>query len=121
MDHRQSLFVTILIVLLTLMVSNSSMAVGDSALTGGWEPITNVTDPTVLDIGKFAVDEHNKQHKESLKFTKVVSGKSQVVAGRNYNLTITATDGGVENNYVAIVWDKPWENFRQLLSFKGPI
>ncbi|KAI3697675.1 hypothetical protein L6452_30771 [Arctium lappa] len=121
MENRHLLSVTVLIFLLTLIFSSSSMTVHGRALPGGWAPIINVTDPVVVDIGKFAVDEHNKQHEETLKFAKVVSGESQVVAGWNYNLTITATNGSAEDNYVAIVWDKPWEKFRQLLSFDGPI
>ncbi|KAI3697674.1 hypothetical protein L6452_30770 [Arctium lappa] len=121
MDNRHLLFTTSLIFLLTLIFFDCSVALGDKALVGGWKPITNVTDPTVVDNGKFAVDEHNKKYEESLKFKKMVSGESQVVAGINYNLTITAVDGSVENNYVAVVYVRPWEKFRMLVSFKGPI
>ncbi|KAJ9558123.1 hypothetical protein OSB04_012737 [Centaurea solstitialis] len=121
MDNRQLLFKMIPIFLLTIIYYDSSIALVDGALASNWKPITDVTDPTVVDIGKFAVDEHNKQDQESLKFTKVVKGETRVFAGMNYNLTIMAVDGNTENNYVAFVWDKPWQKFRQLLSFKGPI
>ncbi|CAI9270891.1 unnamed protein product [Lactuca saligna] len=94
---------------------------GEAPLTGGWRPIPNVAAPTVVDIGKFAVDEHNKNDHTSLKFEKVTKGESQVVAGMNYKLTITAEDGSVNNNYEAVVWVKPWQKFRQLVSFKGPV
>ncbi|KAI7756892.1 hypothetical protein M8C21_030306 [Ambrosia artemisiifolia] len=113
----QNLFITFLII---FFFTKPSFALGEGTPTGGWKPIPNVTDPTVVDIGKFAIDEHNKEAHKSLKFVKVVKGESQVVAGMNYNLTITAADGP-EKNYVALVWDKPWEKFRQLVSFKGPV
>ncbi|PWA37584.1 cystatin [Artemisia annua] len=97
------------------------MALGGEVLTRGWKPIQNVNDPIVVDIGKFAVDEHNKEEHMSLKFEKVVKGETQVVAGTKYSLTIMAADNNVEHNYVVVVWDKPWQKFRLLSSFKGPI
>ncbi|XP_076924358.1 cysteine proteinase inhibitor 1-like [Bidens hawaiensis] len=114
-----NIFISILI--LVFLFSRSSAALGEGTLAGGWKPIRNVTDPTVVDIAKFAVDEHNKEDHASLKFLRVVKGESQVVAGMNYNLTISAKDGNMVNNYMSLVWDKPWEKFRQLVSFKGPI
>ncbi|KAM0066058.1 putative Cystatin domain-containing protein [Helianthus debilis subsp. tardiflorus] len=107
--------------ILFFFYSKPSAALGEGTLAGGWKPIPDVTDATVVDIGQFAVDEHNKEEHVSLKFVKVVKGESQVVAGMNYNLTVTAADGGVESSYVAFVWDKPWQKFRQLVSFKGPV
>ncbi|KAJ0816682.1 putative Cystatin domain-containing protein [Helianthus annuus] len=94
---------------------------GGRVLSGGWNPIPDVTDPTVVSIGKFAVDESNKESLTSLNFRKIVKGDQQVVEGMKYNLTITAAYGGNENNYVALVWVKPWEKFKQLLSFIGPV
>ncbi|KAL8232383.1 hypothetical protein R6Q57_002161 [Mikania cordata] len=107
-------------ILIIFFLCKPAAALGGGAL-GGWKPIPDVTDATVVDIGKFAVNEHNKVDHASLKFRKVVKGESQVVAGMNYNLTIKAADGGADHNYVALVWDKPWQKFRQLVSFKGPI
>ncbi|KAI3510489.1 hypothetical protein L1887_17529 [Cichorium endivia] len=117
----QNLFViTILIFFLPFFFCNFSTVLGARTLAGGWNPI-NATDPTVIEIGKFAVDEHDKDAHVSLKFEKVVGGVSQVVAGMQYNITITAVNGVEENNYVALVWDKPWQKFRQLVSFDGPV
>ncbi|KAI7756891.1 hypothetical protein M8C21_030305 [Ambrosia artemisiifolia] len=116
----QNLFITFLIISF-VYCPKPSASLGEGTLAGGWKPIPNVTDATVVDIGKFAVDEHNKNDHANLKFVNVVKGESQVVAGMNYNLTVTAADGGVEYSYVALVWDKPWEKFRQLVSFKGPV
>ncbi|KAI3740452.1 hypothetical protein L2E82_30881 [Cichorium intybus] len=90
-------------------------------ITGGWSPIDNVNEPLVVNLGKFAVDENNKNDGGSLKFKNVVNGQSQNVAGINYNLTITATDGSVENKYEAFILDKPWMEVRELVSFKGPV
>lgn len=87
-------------------------------LVGGWHPIKNLNDPYIKEIAGFAVDEYNKQSKASLKFAGVKSGDSQVVAGTNYRLIITATDGTTTGDYEAVVWDKPWERFRKLTSFK---
>ena len=100
---------------------NSSAALGRGAITGGWKPIRNITDSGVIDIGKFAVDEHNKNDHASLNFKKLVKGESQVVAGTQYNITVTVVDEGRENNYIALVWDKPWQKFRKLVSFDGPV
>ncbi|XP_042756140.1 cysteine proteinase inhibitor A [Lactuca sativa] len=113
------LFVTILIFFLPFLY-NFSFALCARTLAGSWTPI-NASDPMVIEIGKFAVDEHDKDDHMSLQFEKVVAGESQVVAGTQYNITITAVEGGVENNYVALVWDKPWQKFRELMSFVGPV
>ncbi|KAI3510483.1 hypothetical protein L1887_17520 [Cichorium endivia] len=120
-SKMQNLLITIVIFFLPFIFFDGYAALGGQILMGGWKPIANVNDPKVVDIAKFAVNEHDKKDHASLKFIKVVSGKSQVVAGMDYNLTIMAVNGGLENNYVAIVWDKPTQNFRQLMSFRGPI
>ncbi|KAM3268235.1 cysteine proteinase inhibitor 5 [Capsicum chacoense] len=89
-------------------------------LLGGWSPITNTKDRQIISIGKFAVDEYNKETKSKLTFKKVVKGETQVVAGTNYRLVIAAAkDGGYRSGkYLAVVWEKPWENYRNLTSFK---
>nr|XP_043611618.1 cysteine proteinase inhibitor 6-like [Erigeron canadensis] len=94
---------------------NSLRALAHGPLSGGWKPIHDVNDPLIIDIGKFAVDAHNKGGHTSLKFENVVKGETQVVSGTQYSLTIKALDGRVENKYVALVWDKPWMKFRKLL------
>jgi hypothetical protein len=91
---------------------------GRGPLAGGWQPIKNVNDPHVKEIGEFAVAEYNKSSKTNLKFVLVVKGETQVVAGTNYRLDVAAKDGAVTKYYEAVVWEKPWENFRSLTSFK---
>ncbi|KAK9069756.1 hypothetical protein SSX86_010150 [Deinandra increscens subsp. villosa] len=115
-----NLFITTILIL--FLFSNSSATLGGGVpRSGGWNPIPDVTNPTVVDIGKFAINEHNKQDRASLKFGKIVKGEQQVVAGMNYNLTISAVEGSADKSYVALVYDKPWEKIRQLVSFKGPV
>ncbi|XP_010542197.1 PREDICTED: cysteine proteinase inhibitor 5 [Tarenaya hassleriana] len=101
-----------LMVLSLMMLS----VMAEGALLGGWKPIKDVSDPHVVEIAKYAVEEHNKQSKTDLKLDRVVSGQTQVVAGTNYKLIIAASDG---KSYEAIVWEKPWEHFRKLTSFRN--
>lgn len=96
------------------------ISVAEGALLGGWKPIKDVSDPNVVEIAKYAISEHNKVSKPNLVYEKVVHGKEQVVSGKKYDLTIAAKNGGGgSKNYEAVVWDKPWEKFRKLESFKA--
>ncbi|KAG7532329.1 Cystatin domain [Arabidopsis thaliana x Arabidopsis arenosa] len=108
----------VFILLLSLVVLLLPLYASAAARVGGWSPISNVTDPQVVEIGEFAVSEYNKRSESELKFETVVSGETQVVAGTNYRLTVAANDGGARKNYLAIVWDKPWMKFRNLTSFE---
>ena len=87
-------------------------------LVGGWTPIKDLKDPHVKEIADFAVKEYNKESGAKLKLQKVIKGESQVVAGINYRLVIAAKDGSATKNYQAVVWEKSWENYRNLTSFK---
>ncbi|XP_006346810.1 cysteine proteinase inhibitor 5-like [Solanum tuberosum] len=109
-----ALFVVVATVLLRVSDAHGGRK---EAIVGGWNPITNLTNPEVVEIGKFAVDEHNKEAKTKLKFQEITEGESQVVAGINYRLVISAKDSDSPHNYLAEVWDKPWEKFRNLTSF----
>ncbi|CAB4275645.1 unnamed protein product [Prunus armeniaca] len=101
------------------------------ALVGGYQPIKNISDPHVKEIAEFAVSEYNKQAqgKNKLVFQSVIRGETQVVAGIKYRLVISAKNesSAVSNptaaaaagdNYEAVVWEKSWEHFRQLISFR---
>ncbi|GAV65231.1 Cystatin domain-containing protein [Cephalotus follicularis] len=109
---------TLLVLVSLLILPLFATGARTEALAGEWTPIKNVKDPHVVEIGQFAVDENNKNQKVDLKFERVISGESQVVSGINYRLTLTAKDGAVENKYEAVVWEKPWEKFKKLTSFK---
>ncbi|XP_008811323.2 cysteine proteinase inhibitor 1-like [Phoenix dactylifera] len=86
-------------------------------LVGGWKPIKDISDPHVQEIAEFAVSEHNKLANTNLTLSKVVKGETQVVAGINYRLVVETKDGEAMANYVAVVWEKTWEGFRNLTSF----
>ncbi|PKA58219.1 Cysteine proteinase inhibitor 5 [Apostasia shenzhenica] len=90
-----------------------------AALLGGWQPIKNLSDPHVQEIARFAVAEHNKKGSGLLQLSRVVSGETQVVSGVKYRLVLQATGGsGAYGEYEAVVWEKAWVKFRQLLSFR---
>ncbi|XP_071723855.1 multicystatin-like [Rutidosis leptorrhynchoides] len=106
--------------ILILPFSSSSAAVGGG---GGWTEMKDVNDPHVKEIGKFAVEEHNKEAKTSLIFKKVISGRTKVVSGKNYKFILSAGDkaaGSLTTSmYQAIVWEKPWLHYKNLTSFKS--
>lgn len=72
----------------------------------------------IVNLARFAVDEHNKRANCLLDFAKVLKVKEQVVAGKVYHLTLEAIDAGKTKIYEAKVWVKPWMNFKQLQEFK---
>ncbi|XP_011654999.2 cysteine proteinase inhibitor 5 [Cucumis sativus] len=107
------------LLLLLLLLLPLIAAARKGSMLGGWSKIPDLKDPHVEEIGKFAVAEYNKQSKGvAIEFKSVVSGETQVVAGTNYRLLIDAKRGESMSKYEAIVWEKPWENFKKLTSFK---
>ncbi|XP_078442717.1 cysteine proteinase inhibitor 8-like [Wolffia australiana] len=103
---------------LCLVFFAAAAAIGGSALVGGFSKINDVKDPHVVEIGKFAVTANNKATGGKLVFIRVVSGRQQVVAGMNYDLVIEAKSGGVTRRYAALVYERAWDNYRKLSSFK---
>ncbi|MCD7447615.1 hypothetical protein HAX54_032233 [Datura stramonium] len=113
------IFGTLLVVVATILLHVSDAQGGrKEVIVGGWKRITDVTAPEIVEIGKFAVDEHNKKAKTNLIFQKIIKGESQVVEGINYRLVITAKDGDSPHNYFAEVWDKPGKKSRSLTYFE---
>ncbi|XP_012090836.2 cysteine proteinase inhibitor 5 [Jatropha curcas] len=119
-----------LLLCLLFVVSGAAAA----ARLGGWQPIKNLNDPHVVEIANYAVGEYNKRSTANLKLNyavgeynkrstanlkleKVVKGETQVVAGTNYRLVLEV-NGGASKDYEAVVWEKTWENFKNLTSFK---
>ncbi|KAG6525226.1 cysteine proteinase inhibitor 1-like [Zingiber officinale] len=108
----KSFSLILLLPLLLLLICNVD------ATSGGWKPIGDLQDPHVIDIAKFAVDEHNKEATSQLRLVSVVKGETQVVAGMNYRIILKAGVVGAKVNvYEAVVWEKEWEKFRKLISF----
>ncbi|KAK9715086.1 hypothetical protein RND81_06G142600 [Saponaria officinalis] len=87
-----------------------------SAIVGSYKPIPDLHDPHVQEIAKYAVSEH-KLTSARLEHVEIVNGESQVVAGTNYRLVISTKDGGVAENYEAVVYEKPWAHYLSLTSF----
>lgn len=89
-------------------------------VVGGWSPIKNMSDPHVGEIAAWAIKEHNKEANAKLMLRKVIKGEVQVVGGLNYKLVLEAKDkdGGKTGRYVAVVWERAWEKFLKLTSFK---
>lgn len=114
-------FLLLLPLLVSFPLIDGTSAAGHNrkpVLVGGWQPIKDVKDPNVQEIAQFAISEHNKTAMTDLKYEKVVRGETQVVAGTNYRLVIAAKDGGVSKNYQAVVYERIWEGYRNLTSFK---
>ncbi|KAI3729677.1 hypothetical protein L6452_18340 [Arctium lappa] len=92
----------------------------DPILAGGFSPV-DPNDPKVVAVGKFVVDQHNKDTKPILEFVKVVTAESQVVARIIYNITIAAKDANLLNNYRALVSVDLIKGGKKLLFFEGPL
>ncbi|KAK9221286.1 hypothetical protein WN944_009712 [Citrus x changshan-huyou] len=71
----------------------------------------------IVNLARFAVDEHNKKQNSNLQFVKVVSAKQQVVSGTLYDITLEAVEGGQKKLFEAKVWEKPWMQFKELKEF----
>ncbi|XP_073059690.1 cysteine proteinase inhibitor 5-like [Primulina eburnea] len=87
----------------------------------GWQPISNLKDPKVVEIAEFAVKQHNMKINDMLRLVSVIKGESQIVNGVNYKLVISAAEvltKMTESNYRVVVWDKPWTKERNLTSFE---
>ncbi|GKV15064.1 hypothetical protein SLEP1_g25865 [Rubroshorea leprosula] len=111
------LFLFISLLLLRLICAGASARLG----VGGWQPIKDLNDSHVKGIAEFAVAEINKQSETNLKLDSIVKGEQQVVSGVNYRLILAIKDGVQSKSYEVTVWEKAWENFRKLISFKPAI
>ncbi|RLN23252.1 cysteine proteinase inhibitor [Panicum miliaceum] len=133
--HRIAGLVAALLALLALTLSSPRSAQEEppmadrGPLAGGVTDVPrNDNDIHLQELARFAVDEHNKKaicevsmfygKNALLGFEKLVKAKTQVVAGTMYYLTVEVKDGETKKLYEAKVWEKPWENFKELQEFK---
>jgi hypothetical protein len=78
-------------------------------------PIDNIDDPTIQELGEWAVSEHVKRTNGRLKFRKVVSGEELQAAATDYWLVIQALNGDGEiGTYKAQVYERVWPKARLL-------
>ncbi|CAN6305281.1 unnamed protein product [Urochloa humidicola] len=100
-------------------IAPAAAALAEPEIVGGWNPIKDVSDPHIQELGRWAVAEHVKKVNDGLRFGKVVSGEEQVVSGMNYKLVIEATGpDGKSGTYGAAVYEQEWTKTRQLLAFE---
>ncbi|CAK8530906.1 unnamed protein product [Lathyrus sativus] len=101
------------VILITLAVVLVSATMNQALSSNGVSPI-NVNDPHVIDIAKFAVNEHNKESKTTkLKFEKILNGVPKTTsAGTIYRFTLSATDGSASNQYGAVVLEDPQHSLK---------
>ncbi|KAI8524981.1 hypothetical protein RHMOL_Rhmol13G0192000 [Rhododendron molle] len=114
------LFLTLLVQISFVLSDVSAVVRGRKALgIGEWIPIKDLNSTIVQDVAQFAITEHNKEAKVNLVLQSVYKGETQLVAGLNYRLVLTAKDGGVRpGHYLTVVYVKPWLNYRKLTSFE---
>ncbi|GMN55617.1 hypothetical protein TIFTF001_024737 [Ficus carica] len=113
-------FVPLVLFVFVLLVQFSSQSDIDMATLGGVRESRGGSDNSadVEDLGRFAVQEHNKKENALLEFARVVKAEEQVVAGTLHHLTLEAIEAGTKKIYEAKVWVKPWLNFKELQEFK---
>ncbi|KAL0284267.1 UNVERIFIED_CONTAM: Cysteine proteinase inhibitor A [Sesamum radiatum] len=82
-------------------------------------PIPVEVTPEINDLGRFAVEEHNKRERTLLAFKKVLSAERQLVKGYNYYLTLEAANELEKVHlYEATVFVSGENNFKELTEFK---
>ncbi|CEF69048.1 Proteinase inhibitor I25, cystatin domain-containing protein [Strongyloides ratti] len=107
-----------------------------NSMPGGWKE-QSIDDKDIILLGQKSVDKFNQQSNDLAYhgFVKVISAKSQVVAGVNYELQVLVGETGTLKNVVPHdklteehkkvkdngrkqivtvgVWLKPWEDFEE--------
>ncbi|GFQ00742.1 cysteine proteinase inhibitor 4 [Phtheirospermum japonicum] len=101
----------------------ASSAAAPAPAPGDFQPIKNLTDPSVVKIAKFAVEAHNKQPKATkLELYRIIEGRVRVADGLTYRLTIITTPKGSNTRqieiYSASVFQKLEGKVLKLISFK---
>ncbi|GKC80534.1 cystatin B [Tanacetum coccineum] len=88
-----------------------------ASLLGGVRNSTSANSNEIDDLARFAVDQYNKQQNKILKLARVVKAQEQVVAGTLHHLTLEVDDAEDKKIYLAKIWVKPWENFKEMQDF----
>ncbi|PIN21294.1 hypothetical protein CDL12_06006 [Handroanthus impetiginosus] len=86
---------------------------------GVWKPIRSTRNPLAIELGQFAVREHNRQSYAHLKFERVLEGSTQVDGPKlTVWIVIDAQNGSSVQKYNATILEEPWRNFKNLTSFR---
>ncbi|XP_068317252.1 cysteine proteinase inhibitor 5-like [Pyrus communis] len=90
-----------------------------SAAKASWKPV-NISDPSVVELGRWSVSEFNKDVRKQLVFEKLVSGGSAVFkVGKLYALLFAARNESLADsgdNYLAGAWVQ-WSGKKKLIAF----
>ncbi|GJM94768.1 hypothetical protein PR202_ga11444 [Eleusine coracana subsp. coracana] len=116
------LLLSLAAVALTIPGAADAAGLGRGHLVGGWSPIQDVGDAHIQELGGWALVQAKQDRlaSDGLRFRQVVRGEKQVVSGMNYRLVVDAADPeGQSAPYVAVVYEQPWTNTRNLTSFKS--
>ncbi|KAJ4946667.1 hypothetical protein NE237_005542 [Protea cynaroides] len=131
-----SIFLSVFLLLAFFFCSSSSLNIDKYGMVGGKKEVKDVKNKAeIQDLGRFSVEEYNKNQYRyqqdqgwfsgnggrgrdlSLKFKEVVKAQTQIVSGFKYFLTISVSQDRVSKTYDAIVIMKPWVHSKQLITF----
>lgn len=97
----------------------ANAAAPDAVMAGGWNEIPDVVNNThIQDLGMFSVLTFNNLTGSSLFFYAVFQAQAQIAEGLTVRMVIQALETELPKMYKAYVWEKPWENFRNLTLFE---
>ncbi|CAI5505617.1 unnamed protein product [Closterium sp. Naga37s-1] len=119
-------FVMLAVAAVVIVSLYSSYPVAAYPVAGGWSVVKDAyKNKDVLELARFAVEQHNTDKNTNLRFDSVTAAWRQVVAGLKWRIVLRAVDparsatkGRAPPKFVAEIWEKSWEDFRQLLSFQ---
>ncbi|KAL5219313.1 hypothetical protein ABZP36_019997 [Zizania latifolia] len=115
---------TLLLVAVTVVAVYAAAAglVTAASAVGSWEQITNLDDPKIQELGRWAVVAENKRVAETavLTYNRVYGAEKQVVAGAvSYRLHLAASSRFTTYGmYHAEVYVQAGTNMRKLVSFE---
>ncbi|GJU66878.1 cystatin [Tanacetum coccineum] len=96
-----------LLLLFNIVFLGFSVAEQGQKTIGNWLEIASPDDPVVIEVGKFAIEEYNKDSNSTLKFGKVINGHTQIVGGMNWRLTIEVVDSLLTKDCEVFVFEQP--------------
>lgn len=109
------------IVLLALFVAGGGFAgcAHQPSAVGGFITASTSREDVVM-AAEFAVHRRSRTEKRPLRLVKVAQAREQVVAGKNYELSLLVNDGERDRAVEAVVWWQAWrkEEPYQLVAWK---